>query len=396
MTLLSVEQALDAVLNTTQAIADTETLPLLHALDRVLATDQQAEVDVPPADNSAMDGYAVTIDASPHRQNHYPISQTIAAGTAAAPLQAGTVARIFTGAEIPAGANAVVMQEHCQRSGDKVRLPETIALHNNIRFQGQDMASGDRILQQGRRLQAQDLGLLAAAGKACVPVYRPLRVAIMSTGSELVEPGRPLAAGQIYNANRYLLGGLLKKLGMELIDLGCVQDTLDDTVQALLQASAADCIITTGGVSVGDQDHVKTAITQLGTLKLWRIALKPGKPLAFGEINNTPWFGLPGNPVSAFITFVLFVRPFLIKRQGETAQQLSRRKLIANFSASANPKRREYRRIQIEGQTANSYHNQSSGVLSSLVWANGLAVIPCNTTVNPGDKIDVISFSDLF
>ncbi|MBX2807649.1 MAG: molybdopterin molybdotransferase MoeA [Cellvibrionaceae bacterium] len=395
--LLSVEQALEHILNRTRAVSETETLPLLQTLNRVLAQAQQAEVDVPPADNSAMDGYAINIDDRAISNKQLPISQTIAAGTTPAPLQAATAARIFTGAEIPPGANAVVMQEHCEVTGNMLSLPDKVTRHNNIRFQGQDIKTGDRILQQGRCLQTQDIALLASVGKTCVPVYRRLRVAIVSTGSELIEPGKPLAPGQIYNANRYLLSGFLQKLGVDIIDLGCVEDNLQETEKALSQAAAtADCIISTGGVSVGAEDHIKTAINNLGSLTIWRIALKPGKPLAFGEIDGTPLFGLPGNPVSAFITFLLFVRPFLVSCQGSHYQPANSRKLIANFSATANPRRWEYRRIKIDGQDANSYDNQSSGVLSSIVWADGLAVIPSNTAIKPGDKIDVISFSDLF
>lgn len=375
-----------------------DNLAIEETLGLTLAKDQTSQIDVPPADNSAMDGYAINCDAlSINEPTEFIISQTIAAGSVPQKLVKGTTARILTGAEIPDGANAVVMQEQCKIKDNVVVVPAGIAKHNNIRAQGQDIKIGDRILEQGRVLRPQDIGLLASIGIATVPVFRPLTVAILSTGDELAEPGEALAAGKIYNSNRYLLKGFLKKLNMNILDLGVVRDNLDATKASLVQAAAkADCIISTGGVSVGDEDHVKRAVTELGVLDVWRIALKPGKPLAFGAINNTPFFGLPGNPVSTFVTFLLFVKPFLSLQQGQTNTSPTALLLTADFSAKANPKRQEYVRVRRNQGRLDIFPNQSSGVLSSVVQADGLAVIPIGQSINPGDTIEYISFDEFY
>ncbi len=404
-----IDQALQQLLSSVRVIEDTETLPLIEAAGHTLARDQISALDVPPADNSAMDGYAVnTADITENEDTWLPVSQRIAAGARPTTLQAGTAARIFTGAEIPAGANAVIMQENCQlesRDGqERVRVAQ-VKLHNNIRPQGQDIKQGNRILSRGHRLQPQDLGLLASIGIAQVEVYRPLRVAILSTGDELTEPGQPLAPGQIYNSNRYTLAGLVGQLGMEFIDGGIIADDPEQTRSQLRRAaSTADCVITTGGVSVGEEDHVKAAIEDLGQLQLWKLAIKPGKPLAFGQINNTentpnnstPFFGLPGNPAAVFITFLLAARPYLQARQGQNQKTINPQTYRAGFSTRKAGKRQEYLRVscQSDGRVLKS-GNQSSGVLSSVSCADGLAIIPIDTVVNEGDKIQVLSLTEL-
>jgi molybdopterin molybdotransferase len=409
--MLAINDALNQVLAEAKKISAKrkiiiDNIAIEESLGLTLAKDQISHIDVPPADNSAMDGYAINCDAlsinkTTNEQNTEPtkfiISQTIAAGNVPQKLLKGTAARILTGAEIPDGANAVVMQEQCEIKDNTVIIPAGIAKHNNIRARGQDIKIGDCILEQGHALRPQDIGLLASIGIASVPVFRPLTVAILSTGDELVEPGAALAAGKIYNSNRYLLKGFLKKLNMNIIDLGVVKDNLDATKASLIKAAAtADCIISTGGVSVGDEDHVKRAVTELGVLDVWRIALKPGKPLAFGAIDNTPFFGLPGNPVSTFVTFLLFVKPFLSLQQGQVNNSPSATLLTANFSVKANPKRQEYARVRREKGGLELFANQSSGVLSSVVQADGLAVIPVGQAINIGDTIEYISFDEFY
>ncbi len=400
--MLSINDALNQVLQQAKKIRDkrepiADTVPLEEALGLTLACDQISSIDVPPADNSAMDGYAINTQVLDDSPTKMPISQTIAAGSVTEPLVEGSAARILTGAEIPKNANAVVMQEQCELEDGYVVVPANIPPQNNIRQQGQDIKTGDCILQQGHRLRPQDIGLLASIGIAKVSVYRPLTVAILSTGDELVEPGNTLSTGKIFNSNRYLLKGFLQKLNFNILDLGVIEDTLAATKASLQKAAAsADCIISTGGVSVGDEDHVKNAVTELGTLDVWRIALKPGKPLAFGTIDNTPFFGLPGNPVSTFVTFLLFVKPFLSLQQGQKHITPRAMYVTANFSNKANPKRQEYIRVRFNNGGLELFPNQSSGVLSSVVQADGLGVIPIGQTISPGDKIEYIPFDEFY
>lgn len=397
--MLQVDDALHQILEQAKkkVVTEVDTVAIADAIGCTLAENQYSAVNVPPADNSAMDGYAInTDDLSEADKNIFDISQIITAGGIALPLTKKTAARIFTGAEIPKGANAVVMQEQCEAIENQgVIIPSTIVAGNNIRRLGQDIQNGDCILSKGRVLQAQDCGLLASVGLTCLPVYRRLRVTILSTGNELLEPGQPLSQGKIYNSNRYLLIGLLKQLGLDIIDCGVVRDSLEETKQCLERATAADCIISTGGVSVGEEDYIKQAVSDLGELNLWRIALKPGKPLAFGHIQGTPFFGLPGNPVSTFLTFLLFVKPFLSIQQGEAYQTPLTLRYKANFSLKANPKRQEYIRVSINqaNGTIEKFSNQSSGVLSSIVQSDAFAIIPTNTIVSEGDILDVIPFT---
>ena len=400
---LTVPEALTHLQQQVSAITDIETVPLADAHNRVLAADQIAKVNVPPADNSAMDGFALNF-ADLIEGGTLPVSQRIPAGQAPQPLQPGTAARIFTGSEIPANADTVVMQENCsyKEGADSVTIHKAPSngAGDNVRPMGQDIRSGEVLLHKGQRLGAPELGLLASIGIAQVPVYRRLRVAVVSTGDELVEPGKELQAGQIYNSNRYLLAGLLQGLHAEVIDLGCAKDD-PEAIEALLRRAAeeSDCVLTTGGVSVGEEDHVKPVLAKLGQQEFWKIAIKPGKPLAFGTVCNTPFFGLPGNPVSAFVTFVLFARPYLNALQGSDFCQPRRFTVKAGFEFQRPRKREEYLRANLEivdgHLTAIPLSNQSSGVLTSISRAEVLVVVPVGETVANGDKVEVITLDSL-
>ncbi|MCL4104253.1 UNVERIFIED_CONTAM: hypothetical protein GTU68_035115 [Idotea baltica] len=349
-----------------------------------------------------MDGYALRLaDASQPLE----VSQRIPAGAVGVSLAPGTAARIFTGATIPDGADVVVMQENCQLVDGAVRIEGALALHQNIRPKGQDVTKGDLVLAAGRRLRPQDLGLLASVGVAHVTVYKPLKVAILSTGNELIDPdsisfGQSLGEGQLFNSNRYTLAGLLKRLNMDVVDCGIVPDNAAATALALkTAASDADCVITSGGVSVGEEDHVKAQVEKLGELQLWKLAIKPGKPLAFGRVGEVPFFGLPGNPTSVFVTFCLIARPFLLKLQGVVEPEPLSLFAIARFSNHSADGRQEYRRVwvrTVEGLLeAEEYSNQSSGVLSSVSHSNALAVIPAGVLVEEGDTVELILLDQL-
>lgn len=399
----SAADALADILLTATALSATQTLPLMQAHGRILAVDHRSSVSVPPADNSAMDGYAYCHLDHPQSGDHtFTVSQRITAGSVPTPLQPGTAVRIFTGAEIPPGADTVVMQEQCQasESGEtqQVTIAAGITRGNNIRRQGQDIELGATVAQTGQLLTPQTLGLLASIGIGETTVFRKLKVAVLSTGNELVEPGQPLAGGQIYNSNRYLLAGMLDKMNIDFVDLGRVEDTPTATLAALSRATLeADVIISTGGVSVGEEDHVKGAVEKLGELALWKIAIKPGKPLAFGRIGDTPFFGLPGNPVSTFMTFLLFARPYLQKMQGQTPRLPQGLPMPASFTRSKKSIRQEYVRVKITDTGEMLTHpNQSSGVLSSTSWSNAVAVVPVDTVINQGDPVQVIRYDQLF
>jgi molybdopterin molybdotransferase len=399
--LISADECIEYLLQKALPVTDVETVPVRDALGRVLAADQVSQVTVPPSDNSAMDGYAVRVEDLTGEDTRLPVSQRVPAGQVAAPLIPGTAARIFTGAPLPQGADAVVMQELCEQLGDEVIIKAKPQPGQSIRRAGEDLRAGDVVLRLGQRLRPQDLGLAASVGLATIPVFRRLRVAVFSTGDELVEPGKPLGEGQIYNSNRYTLTGLLQGLGCEIVDLGQVADTLEATREALQQAAdKADVIVTSGGVSVGEEDYIKIALQELGELHMWRVAMKPGKPVAYGEINDAPLIGLPGNPVSVFVTFCLFARPYLLRCMGANKVRPQPITVSAAFEWSRAGPRREFVRAQLEttkdgNVSAILYPHQGSGILTSTVWATGLVVINEHTTVKSGDPVSFISFDQL-
>lgn len=398
MPLLPIEEALSRMLGDAHPVTAVEQAALDDACGRVLAGDQRATLDVPPAANSAMDGYAVrAADMVPGRP--LPVRQRIAAGYIGTALEPGTAARIFTGAELPPGADTVVMQEDCREQDGSVIIEAGVAVGANVRPRGQDISSGQLLAAAGRCLTAADVALLAATGLARVPVYRRLAVALLSTGDELVEPGAPLAAGQIYNSNRPLLKALLAGLGCEVLDLGIVADTAEATEKALRRAAAADCVISTGGVSAGEEDHVRAYLQRHGSLQVWQLAIKPGKPFAYGRLGATPLLGLPGNPASAFVTFCLLARPYLLHLQGCREVEPEAWVLPAAFTWPKPGRRQEYLRARIvageQGAEVTIYPNQSSGVLASVAWANALVVIPPGTTVASGDPVTVLPLSSL-
>lgn len=395
------DEARDYLLAQARPVSATESLPLEQALGRVLAEPVCSRIDVPPWDNSAMDGYAMNCnDLADGASLH--VTQRIPAGAAGSPLEPGTAARIFTGAPVPANADAVVMQEVCEVIGDRVRVLEIPKPGANIRRAGEDILHGEEVLARGTRLTPQHLGLAASVGIAELTTYRRLRVAIFSSGDELVMPGGELGPGQIYNSNSFTLSGLLQRMGCEVIQLGMVEDSLQATCDALSRGAAeADLILASGGVSVGEEDHVKPAVEQLGSLDLWKVAVRPGKPIAFGHVAQTPFLGAPGNPVSLFVTFTMFARPFILRMQGVERDYLpTPLRTLAAFEKGAGDKRLEYARgrleIDNEGRTVvKLYANSSSGVLSSVAWANGFAVLPAMTAIAPGDMIDFLPFSEL-
>ncbi|AAZ96978.1 molybdopterin binding domain [Thiobacillus denitrificans ATCC 25259] len=395
--MLSADQLLDALLERARPLAATAVVPVANALGRVLAAPLTSAITVPPADNSAMDGYAVrTADVAAPGAT-LPVTQRILAGAVGEALRPGTAARIFTGAPVPAGADAVLMQEDCNVAGDEVVVNAMPRQGENIRRAGEDIVAGAEVLAAGTRIGAAEMGLAASVGAAELAVFRRLKVACFFTGDELVTPGTPLRPGQIYNSNRYTLTGLVQGLGCELIDLGIVPDTLEATEAALEgAASVADVVITSGGVSVGEADYVKAAVDRLGRVEMWKVAMKPGKPLVYGRVNDTDFIGLPGNPVSAFVTFCLFVRPFLLKRMGAGDVLYRAFSVPAGFTWAKPGTRREFLRAQLQhdGRLA-LFANQSSGVLTSCAWAHGLVDVAIGQTVAPGDLVRFIPFSEL-
>jgi len=407
MALLSLDDALQSLREavTPWTAAHSESVSTFDALGRVLAEDVVSLLDVPPADNSAMDGYALRACDVPQEGTVLPVSQRIAAGHLGEALQPGTAARIFTGAFVPAGADAVVMQERCEALGESsVRINMLPQAGQAVRRRSEDVAQGAAVLARGTRLTPQALGLAASVGAAHLQVMRRPRVALFSTGDELVMPGEPLRPGAIYNSNRFTLRALLQAAGCEVLDLGIVPDQLDATRAALRQA-AADCdlIISSGGVSVGEEDHVKAAMQAEGRLQLWQLAIKPGKPLAFGAMRRAEvsageaWFlGLPGNPVSSFVTFLLAARTLLRRLQGMDASLPPGLPLRADFSWPRADKRREFLRARVNAQgAAELFKNQGSGVLTSAVWGDGLVDNPAGSVIAPGDTVRFIPFSEL-
>lgn len=399
---LNVEEASAQLLAAAREIGGSEQLPTMECLGRVLAEPVISSTDLPGWDNSAMDGYALRAADLQASGGWLPVSQRIPAGQCGTPLTLGTAARIFTGAPLPEGADSVVVQEVCEPEHDSVRINAEIRAGDNIRRRGEELHAGTQVLEAGTRLGPQHLGLAAGVGAGQLQVYRRLRVAVLASGDELVMPGEPLGPGQIYNSNRFLFRALLQALGCEVIDLGIVQDDREATLVALSNAAEqADLVMASGGVSVGEEDHVRPAVEQLGSLDLWRVAMKPGKPLAFGRIGDTPFIGSPGNPVSLFVTFCLFARPFIERMQGVRDAGLPIPLwLPAGFELTKPVKRRDYQRARLEVDAAGKptiqvFRSTSSAALSSLTWANGLAVIPPGETIAIGDPVAFLPFSEL-
>jgi molybdopterin molybdotransferase len=391
--MLSVTEAIATLVQAADRLVGVEAIALIEGLGRTLAADVVATIDVPPADNSAMDGYALRHADWTDESRALPLSQRIAAGSAPAPLAPGTAARIFTGAEIPAGADTVVMQEHCEGTDAGVRLLRLPEHGANIRRRGQDIVSGQRVLSAGHRLRPQDLGLAASLGVARVAVYRRLRVAILSTGDELVEPGEAAGPGRIYNSNRFTLQGQLTAWGFEAVDLGVVPDEPGAVRAAMLRAAReADVIITTGGVSVGEEDHVKNVVADLGRLDLWRIAIRPGKPFAYGRVGDKPFIGLPGNPVSVLVTLLVVARPYLFACQGVTDTALHAVQHIAAFAREAGT-REDYLRVRITPGGLEAFPNQSSGVLYSTAWGDGLVRQKVGQDIRAGERVDFLPWA---
>ena len=392
-----------ALLAAATPLSTVEQVPTAEALGRVLAVDQISSLDVPPLDNSSMDGYALRCADVPAAGARLVVAQRIPAGSVGHTLAPGTAARIFTGAPIPHGADAVVMQELCSLDGDGVLIDHLPRPGEWIRRAGEDIARGAVVLTAGQRLGPQMLGLAASVGCATLPVFRRLRVALFSTGDELVMPGEPLPPGAIYNSNRYVLRGLLEALGCQVCDLGIVPDSLEATRAALRAAAGSnDLIITSGGVSVGEEDHVKPAVQAEGQLDLWLVAMKPGKPVAFGRVNDpaggngADFIGLPGNPVSSFVTFLMLVRPFILRRMGVEDCLPHSIRLPAGFDWPRPDRRREFLRARVgEAGQVELFPNQGPGVLSSTVWAAGLVDNPAGHAITQGEPVSFIPYSEL-
>ena len=392
MSMITVAEAHERLRSNNRVRVGDESTDLKDCLGRVLAADIVSSIDVPPADNSAMDGYALRREDWPGPDQAMEISQRITAGIPPASLKPGTAARIFTGAETPVGADVVVMQEKCRADGDRVFIDIVGDTGANIRPRGQDIRQGGTVLQKGQRLRAQDLGLIASLGIARVDVRQRLKVAIISTGEELVEPGKPLEPGQIYNSNRYMLQALLQGWGFEVVDFGITADDPQIISGILSQASReADAIITTGGVSVGEEDHVKAVVESLGHIDLWRVAIKPGKPFAFGDVLGTPFLGLPGNPVSAFVTALIIARPYLFDCQGVSQSEIVALRETALFDKKGSF-RQEYLRVRSTANGVEMFEKQSSGVLYSTSWGDGFVVQKPDEHIRKGDRVDVIPY----
>ena len=403
--LLSLDDALPQLLAQAHALSALQTVSTFETDGRVLAQDVVSALQVPPQDNSSMDGYAVRAADCVHAGAVLRVTQRIPAGTHGTQLNAGEAARIFTGAPIPPGADAVVMQEDCEAlDGEQVKVNKAVPAGQWIRRSGEDVTRGATVLSKGARLTPVELGLAASIGLAQLQVSARPRVALFSTGDELVMPGdvapEAMPAGAIYNSNRFFLRAMLQRLGCEVTDLGIVPDKRDATVAALRDAAQHhDLILTSGGVSVGEEDHIKPAVESLGELNLWQLAIKPGKPFAYGKVNRDGdachFMGLPGNPVSSFVTFLLLVRPFVLALQGVTKTEIARTDMTAHFDWPRADKRREFLRVKRNAQGGlDLFPNQSSGVLTSAVWGDGVVDNPAGQTISKGDTVRFISFAE--
>ena len=402
--LMSADDALSFLIDSACVTAMTEAVSLDDSLGRILANDIHSTINVPGFDNSAMDGYTIALNDTQVAQENlsFDVVDRITAGSTGNDLKIGNAARIFTGAPIPNGANTVVMQEECTLSEDKsqITVKRAINLNENIRPTGNDILKDNVILSSGRQIKPQDISLAASVGVGELVVFKKIKVGVFFTGDELVEPGNPLTPGKIYNSNRYALVALLKQVGCDVINLGNIEDKLDATCEALeALESQCDLIMTTGGVSVGEEDHVKPAVEKLGELNLWKIRMKPGKPLAYGKVKQTPFIGLPGNPVSSFVTFCIFSLPFIKKMQGNSNYESKILKVKTNFDCKRAKPRREYARVRIDYSTeiplANLFPKQGSDVMSSVVWADGIIEIPENTTFEAGTILNYYSMDEL-
>lgn len=396
--LLSVDEALERLLAGAAPVKETEEVATLEATGRILARAQTSSMNVPPMDNSAMDGYALRLADVPAAGARLRVSQRIQAGTVGRPLEQGTAARIFTGAPVPPGADAIVMQEDCAADGDWVAINVIPAPGQWIRRIGSDVRKGDEVLVAGKRLLPQDTGLAASVGIKALPVYRKVRLGLFFTGDELVMPGERLAPGRIYNSNRFTLRGLGEIFGCEVRDYGIVPDSLAATREVLVRAAAeCDLIVASGGVSVGEADFVKPAVEAEGRLLMWKIAMKPGRPLAFGTVLDSAFIGLPGNPVSSFVTFLVFVRPFLLTKQG--LEDVAPRAVTAraDFEWPDPDARREFLRVRWNRQGGlDLYPTQDSAVLTSTAWADGLVDNPPDQPIHRGDVVRFLPYAELY
>ncbi|MGB5562312.1 MAG: gephyrin-like molybdotransferase Glp [Sedimenticolaceae bacterium] len=399
--LIPYEDAVETLVAAAVPLSGRLSLDLREALGYVLAEPVVSRIDVPGWDYSAMDGYALRAADCSALGTQLPVSQRVPAGVSPQPLAAASAARIFTGAPIPEGADAVVMQEVCEDLDGAVRINTPVEPGSNIRRRGEDIGAGAEVVAAGTRLLPQHLGLAASVGVSQLEVCRRPRVALFASGDELVMPGNPLTPGKIYNSNLFTATALLQALGCEVVDLGIVEDTLEATKDALRRGAAqADLIFASGGVSVGEEDHVKPAVEALGSLDMWKIAIRPGKPVAFGHVEGTPFIGSPGNPVSLFVTFVLFVRPFVLRLQGRSDWHIRPMSAKIEFDWPRPDKRREFHRARVRYDESGVAHlsvhpSRSSGVLSSVTWANALAVIPEGRVLKRGDELSFLPFSEL-
>jgi molybdopterin molybdotransferase len=396
--MIALDQAIETLLRQASPVTRVETVATLDALGRVLAEPVVSGIAVPPLDNSEMDGYAVRSADLTHVPASLPVSQRIQAGQVGQPLAAGSAARIFTGAPIPPGCDAIVPQEATQLQADRVVVLAMPTPGQWIRPAGMDIAAGAKVLARGTRLRPPHVGLAASVGLANLAVYRRLKVGVLFTGDELAMPGDPLPEGRIYNSNSFLLSALLRGLGCEVIDLGIVPDRLEPTRQALVRAAEhADLVISCGGVSVGEADYVRAAVQAEGAIDLWQIAMKPGKPLAFGQVRGVPFIGLPGNPVSGLVTFAMLARPFILKQQGAIELLPRAIPMRADFEVRQAGARRELLRVRVTDQgSLQAFAVQNSAVLTSAAWADGLADIEVGRRVARGDEVPYLPFSELF
>ncbi|MFP6740064.1 MAG: gephyrin-like molybdotransferase Glp [Alphaproteobacteria bacterium] len=406
--MMTTAEALARIGEIASAVTDSETVPLASAAGRILAAEITAEGDVPPHDNSAVDGYAVYFDdLNSDGESRLPVTGRIAAGHPLEhPARRGEAVRIFTGAAMPSGdgggPDTIMMQEDCREDGGDVIIMPGIKRGSNRRSAGEDIAAGSTILSRGRRLKPADVGLAASAGRAALAVYKPLRVAVFSTGDELRDPGAALEPGQIYDANRYALSALLESLGCAVTDLGILRDDFD-TVKCALGAAAAnhDVLFTSGGVSVGDEDHVKDAVEAQGSLHFWRLAIKPGRPLALGQIGAVPFVGLPGNPAAAMVTFMRFARPLILRLAGATEVEPVLYRVRADFDHKKKLDRREWVRARLVpqadgGLAAVKFPREGAGILSSLVGSDGLVELPEDmTALTSGTMVDFLPFNEV-